>query len=154
MKPLAITAFTLTSALGAGCMPTLDALRAGRSGLAPLRFESLPLPTWTGEVDDVDAVPIPSDLSEFDCRNHRLAWLGLQQDGFAAQVASARTRWGARRVGVFLGTSTSGLLQTEHAYRRRDADGRLPDDFRYGQTQNSFALAGFVARALDRKSVV
>ena len=148
MKPLAIAASTLTTALGAGRAATLGAMQAKRTGLAPIRFESLPLPTWTGEVDGVDGTDLPPALAEFDCRNNRLAWLGLQQDGFAAAALAARERWGASRVGVFLGTSTSGLLQTEHAYRRREASGALPADFHYGPTQNTFSLAAFVARAL------
>ncbi|HZT56172.1 MAG TPA: beta-ketoacyl-[acyl-carrier-protein] synthase family protein [Burkholderiaceae bacterium] len=148
MKPLAITASTLTSALGAGNAATFEALKAERSGLAPVRFMSFPLPTWTGEVEGVDAVAVPPDLGEYDCRNNRLAWLGLQQDGFIDAVAAARARWGASRVAVLLGTSTSGLLQTELAYRRRDADGALPADFHYGPTQNTFSVAAFVAHAL------
>ncbi len=149
MRPLAITAATLTTALGAGNAVTFEALRTQRSGLAPVRFMDFPLPTWTGEVDGVDAVALPADLGEFDCRNNRLAWLGLQQDGFLDAVAAARTRWGARRVAVFLGTSTSGLLQTELAYRHRTADGALPVDFHYGPTQNTYSVADFVARALQ-----
>ncbi len=149
MKPLAITAATLTTALGAGNAATLAALRAQRSGLAPVRFLDLPLPTWTGEVDGVDAVALPVPLNAHDCRNNRLAWLGLQQDSFLHAVTTARTRWGARRVGVFLGTSTSGLLQTELAYRRRGTDGALPEDFHYAPTQNTFSVADFVARALQ-----
>lgn len=148
MKPLAITAATLTTALGAGNALNFEALAAQRTGLAPVRFMALPLPTWTGEVDGVDAVAIPSHLGEFDCRNNRLAWLGLQQDDFIGAVAAARARWGTRRVAVFLGTSTSGLLQTELAYRHRGADGTLPADFHYGPTQNTFSVADFVARAL------
>ena len=148
MKPLAISASTLTTAVGAGREATLAALRAQRTGLAPVRFEQLPLSTWTGEVEGVDAIALPDGLAEFDCRNNRLAWLGLQCDGFVDAVSAARTRWGAGRVGVFLGTSTSGLLQTERAYRRRDANGALPADFHYGPTQNTYSLADFVARAL------
>ena len=46
---------------------------------------------------------------------------------------------------MFLGTSTSGILQTELAYRRRDpATGALPDDFNYRTTHNSFSLADFM----------
>lgn len=148
MTPLAITAATLTTALGAGNAANLSALQAQRSGLAPVRFLDLPLPTWTGEVDGVDAVSIPAALAPFDCRNNRLAWLGLQQDGFLDVIAAARARWGARRVGVFLGTSTSGLLQTELAYRERAPDGALPADFRYGPTQNTYSVADFAAQAL------
>ena len=148
MTPLAITAATLTTALGAGQAANFDALATQRTGLAPARFMDVALPTWTGEVDGIDGIAIPSDLSEFDCRNNRLAWLGLQQDGFVDAVDAARTRWGAGRVGVFLGTSTSGLLQTELAYRHRGPDGALPADFHYGPTQNTFSVADFVARAL------
>ena len=149
MTPLAISACTLTTALGAGRAVTLEALQAQRTGLAPVTFMDLPLPTWVGEVAGVDATALPSSLSEFDCRNNRLAWLGLQQDGFLDAVAVARARWGAGRVAVFLGTSTSGLLQTELAYRRRNAQGSLPADFLYGPTQNTYSVAAFVAQALQ-----
>ena len=148
MNPLAITAFTLTTALGAGQAATLDALQAQRTGLAPLRFLDLPLATWAGEVDGVDACQLPAGLADFDCRNNRLAWLGLAQDGFVDAVARARARWGAPRIGVFLGTSTSGLLQTELAYQNRQEDGALPAGFHYAETQNSHSLAAFTARAL------
>src|SRR5450755_4237695 len=94
VTPLPVSACTLTTALGAGCEATLAALQAQRSGLAPVRFLDVPLPTWTGEVDGVDAVTLPAHLAEFDCRNNRLAWLGLQQDGFLDAVAAARARWG------------------------------------------------------------
>lgn len=149
MKPLSISFCTLTTALGAGCAATVDALRAQRSGLAPVRFLGVPLATWTGEVSGVDSVTLPAPLAEFDCRNNRLAWLGLQQDGFVDAVSAARAHWGANRIGVFLGTSTSGLLQTELAYRRRQADGALPADYHYGSTQNTYSLAAFVAQALQ-----
>ena len=149
MKPLAITSGTLTTALGAGCAATLAALQEQRTGLAPVRFQNVPLPTWAGEVAGVDGIALPAHLAEFDCRNNRLAWLGLQQDGFIDAVAAARTRWGANRVGVFLGTSTSGLLQTETAYRHCAESGALPADFLYGPTQNTYSLTAFVAAALD-----
>jgi len=34
----------------------------------------------------VDAVQLPVHLADFDCRNNRLALLGLMQDGFAEAV--------------------------------------------------------------------
>jgi 3-oxoacyl-[acyl-carrier-protein] synthase-1 len=149
MKPLAISSYTLTTALGAGKSAMLDALRAQRSGLAPVRFLDLPLPTWVGEVAGVEETKLPDAVASFDCRNNRLAWLGLQQDGFIDAVAAARKRWGPARVAVLLGTSTSGLLQTELAYRRRQPDGALPTDFIYATTQNTYSVADFTARALQ-----
>lgn len=149
-QPVAVTDYTLATALGAGRAATLAALREGRSGLARRAFETARLDTWIGEVAGVDAQRLPSALADYDCRNNRLAWLGLHADDFAASLRRARERHGAGRVGVFLGTSTSGILQTELAYRRRDpATGALPADFRYAQTHNSFSVADFVRCAFD-----
>ena len=150
MQPLAISDYTVASALGVGREATLKGLRSSRSGLAQQPFEDARLNTWIGLVAGVDAQQLPTELVDFDCRNNRLAWLALQADGFAASVQQARERHGAGRIGVFLGTSTSGILQTELAYRRRDpASGALPPDFHYAQTHNSFSVADFVRRALD-----
>ncbi len=147
--PLAIRAYTASCCLGHGSEPLRSALESGASGLAPCRFETVDLPTWIGEVADVDAQRLPPDLVEFDCRNHRLALLGLEQDGFAAAVSNCAARVGAARVGVFLGTSTAGILETELAYRQRDpASGALPATFSYRGTHNPFALGSFVRRRL------
>ena len=122
----------------------LDAMRSRHSGLSPCRFDTADLNTFTGEVAGVDDVQLRPDLAEFDCRNNRLAQLGLEQDGFTEAVQAAIGRYGRERIGVFIGTSTSGILQTELAFRRRDAEtGALPPDFVYGKTQNTFSAADF-----------
>ena len=150
LKPLTLSAFTLTSCLGLGVDAHLEALRAGRSGLAPCAFESARLDTWVGQVRDEQLAPVEGKLSASDCRNNRLAQLALRQDGFLDAVAQARERYGAQRIGVFLGTSTSGLLHTELAYRRRDAQsGALPDGFNYAATHNCFSLGRFVQAQLE-----
>jgi 3-oxoacyl-[acyl-carrier-protein] synthase-1 len=144
VTPLLISAQTATTCLGSGLDATLAALREGRSGLAPCAFESVTLDTWVGEIAGVDDQKLPAHLAAYDCRNNRLAQLGLEADGFADRVRTAIARHGKDRVGVFLGTSTSGILQTELAYRRRDPQtGALPDDFIYRTTHNSFSLAEF-----------
>ena len=108
------------------------------------------LTTFAGEVADVDAVQLPAALSAFDCRNNRLAFLGSMQDGFADAVAATSRKYGAQRVGVILGTSTSGILQTELAYRRCNPDsGALPADFIYGSTHNTFSVADFARQLFD-----
>ena len=146
MRPLRIPAYTITSCLGRGNEPTLAALRAQRGGLARCDFETVDLDTWIGAVDGVDDVPIEAPLARFDCRNNRLARLGLEQDGFADAVRAAIARHGPDRIGVFLGTSTSGILQTELAYRERVAgDGPLPSWFRYAETHNTYSVADFVS---------
>ena len=58
-------------------------------------------------------------------------------------------RHGAGRIAVVVGTSTSGILSCEDAYRRRDpATGALPPDFDYERTHDLFSLARFVRQAL------
>ncbi len=142
MTPQLISGYTATTCLGHGLAATLAALRAGRSGLQPCAFETVHLDTWIGEVAAVDDQKLPETLAKYDCRNNRLAALALETDGFAERVRAATTRYGKRRIGVFVGTSTAGILQTELAYRRRDpATGALPADFNYRTTHNAFSLA-------------
>jgi 3-oxoacyl-[acyl-carrier-protein] synthase-1 len=148
MTELLLKEFTATSCIGRGRLAMLDALRQQRGGLAPCSFESAAIDTWAGEVRGLESERLPAALQEFDCRNNRLAYLGLRQDGFVEAVEASIGRWGRRRVGVFLGTSTSGILQTELAYRHRDpASGALPADFNYAGSQNAFSVADFVRRA-------
>lgn len=144
MNPLLLSHFTATSSIGQGLSSTLNALRQRQAGLRLSDFETVDLITFIGEVAGVDEVKLPEHLSHFDCRNNRLALLGLNQDGFADAVRNAITQYGTQRVGVFLGTSTAGILQTEQAYRRREPEtGALPEDFNYRTTHNTFSVANF-----------
>mgnify|MGYP000202707164 FL=1 len=144
MTPLLLSSYTATTCLGSGLEATLAGLRDNRSGLKPCVFETVTLDTWIGEVVTVDAQKLPINLAHFDCRNNRLVQLGLEADGFAERVREAIARYGKNRVGIFLGTSTAGILQTELAYRRCDpTTGALPEDFIYRTTHNSFSLAEF-----------
>lgn len=150
LVPVAITAHTLTNALGAGVDATRDALMAGRTGLAPCDFLDVSLPTWVGRVAGLDAQPITGALAAFDCRNNRLAALALAQDGFFDAVEAARSRWGASRVGVIVGTSTSGILHTELAFLSRDpVTGAFLAPLHYRQTHEISSAAEFVRAALD-----
>lgn len=147
MKPLLLSHFTATSCIGRGLPQTLDALRQQRHMLKPCDFETVNLPTYIGEVAGVDAVKMSSGMEDYNCRNNRLAQLGLEQDGFADAVNQVAELYGRDRIGVFLGTSTSGILETELAFRHRDAvTGELPADFVYAKTQNTYSVADFTRR--------
>ena len=152
MTLLAISSYTTSNAAGIGNAAMALALRAGRSGLAPNNLDWAPLPCWIGHIPgihDDGPVKIPHILREFDCRNNRLALLALEQDGFAGAAGRARARYGPTRVGVFIGTSTSGILSTEIAYQHRDPQsGRLPVDYRYETTHNLDATTEFVRKLL------
>lgn len=145
MQALRLRAYTIASAIGIGLAPTLAALRERRGGLARKAWETSEIDTCIGEVEGVDAVRLRSDLQGFDCRNNRLAQLALEQDGFGAAVREAMARVGPQRVGLFLGTSTSGIHSSELAYRQRDpATGALPASLDYRRTHNIYSVGDFV----------
>ena len=125
----------------------LEAVQAHRSGLRPNTFGHAPLATWVGQVDGLD-VALPDALQHWDCRNNRLAWLGLNADGFTDAVAGARHRLGAARVALVMGTSTSSVHATEEAYRLLDADGGFPAAMRRPDVHTPHSLAAFVQQAL------
>jgi len=147
--PAFVHAFTLTSALGRGRAATRDALSEERSGLAHRSFAGEPLDTWTATIDGLDAVELPDSLSGYTCRSNRLAELALRQDGFIDAVEALRDRFGAHRVGLYLGTSSAGILEVELGYRARDPrTGALPDGLRYRESMNLYSPAAYVRERL------
>ena len=152
MIPLYFGHATLVSSIGRGRQSHLSALRESQSGLQPCDFEGRRLPTYMGKVERLEEVSLKSSLSHFTCRNNQLALLGLQQDGFEDQIAEARQHYGAHRIGILIGTSTAGILETEHAYQQKDpVTGRLPATFipRGQYTQDAFSVAHFVRKYLE-----
>jgi 3-oxoacyl-[acyl-carrier-protein] synthase I len=148
LQPLRVRAYTATSAVGRGRAATFAALRARRSGLRANDFGPKPVPTWIGRVQGVEEEPLPKEFAQWECRNNRLAWLGLQQDEFLSAVASARALHGPARVAVLFGTSTSSIGATEEAYRRLGAQGEFPEDLRRAIVHTPHSTGHFVQHAL------
>jgi 3-oxoacyl-[acyl-carrier-protein] synthase-1 len=130
-------------------MATLASLQEGVSGLRRSNSGIAPPSVHVGELAGLDEWRLAGDWARFDCRNNRAAAMAFNQDGFLDAVAVARERYGADRIGLFLGTSTSGIRATEIAYGQRDAEtGALPATFDYERTHNTYALGDFVRRYL------
>ncbi|MFT3897350.1 MAG: beta-ketoacyl-[acyl-carrier-protein] synthase family protein [Thermomonas sp.] len=150
MPPLAIRNFTATTALGRGRDAQLHALRERRSGLRANDVRSPTgsdlLETWIGRVEGIEATELPADLAEWDCRNNRLAWMALRQDGMFEAVAALREKHGAERVALVLGTSTSSIGATEEAYARLE-DGRFPAELDRPRIHTPHSLGAFVEAA-------
>jgi 3-oxoacyl-[acyl-carrier-protein] synthase I len=145
-----LTHTTLTSALGRGLAATLEALRERRGGLARNDFAGSSLDTWTGVVGKLDGVALPIGMERFDCRSNRLAELALLQDGFCDAVLATRERYGAHRIGLYVGTSSAGILEVELGYRVRDGQVRsLPDGLRYREAMNLFSPAAYVRERFE-----
>ena len=146
---LKISAWTLTNALGPGIAASLENLREQRSGLRENNFPGVELETSIGRVAGIEEAELPEQLQQFDCRNNRLAMLGLNQDDFIAQIDIARSKYGADRIGVFMGTSTSGIQEAERAFVNFNPGNAMPVEYDYWHTHNLFSLADFVSRVLN-----
>ncbi len=96
----------------------------------------------------VDDPALSTHLGEWDCRSHRLAWLALQDHVFRSKLQAAKHRYGAHRIGLVLGTSTSGIRSTEAAYANRQQTGTWPEGFNYRKTHAVDALCRFSADTL------
>lgn len=150
---LGITHYTATSAVGRGRGALLQALLDERSGLRPQDFDGCALQTWTGSVDGLDLL-LNGALAVWDCRNARLIETALQQDGFSQAVDALKQRHAPQRIGVFIGTSTAGIHETERAYRLRDRERqRLPDGFDHRHTQSAYSPAEYVQQRFGLRGV-
>ncbi|HVT31831.1 MAG TPA: beta-ketoacyl-ACP synthase [Rhodanobacteraceae bacterium] len=150
ITPLPLTAYTATSTLGSGRAAHAAALREGRGGLRPNDFTRVALPCAIGRVAGIEDASLPADLAEFDGRNNRLAWLGLNADGFLDAARACIARRGADRVALVVGTSTSSIGATEEAYRTLDA-GRMPAALRRPVLHTPHSPGFFLQAALGTR---
>jgi 3-oxoacyl-[acyl-carrier-protein] synthase I len=125
----------MISPLGNSLGPTKRALlELGQSGVALSDAFSPGRRLPVGRIDanlclpPMDGWPLP-DRS----RNNQLALVALAQ--IRPAVDEAIARFGAARVGVVIGTSTSGVGEAETALRDYVSTGALPEGFHYGQQE-------------------
>jgi len=139
-----LNALSMVSALGADCSAASVSLTAGEPRLTVTdQFSpgtAMPLGLYTGALPEIS-------LSEpyWHSRNNRMALLALNQIREAA--AEARHRFGSHRVGVVIGTSTSGISDSETCLKHRAATGGLPQEYHY-RLQEMGATAAFIAAEL------
>ncbi|WP_028104970.1 beta-ketoacyl-ACP synthase [Pseudoduganella violaceinigra] len=123
----------IVCAMGDGKQAVRAALLRGASGVQPTEACSpgrvLPLGLAAGAVlPSVAHLPLAQRS-----RNNQFALAALAQIRPAVDAAIAR--YGAHRVGVVIGTSTSGVGEAEAALAARAASGALPAGFHYGQQE-------------------
>lgn len=154
MNPLKISKYTVSTALGMGREANLRRLLEGETGLSPCNFQGAEeLDTWVGEVSGLEDVSLPSALKKYDCRNNRLAYAGIQQDGMLEAIEASIQKYGAERVAVILGTSTSGILQLELAYQARKEGECLPEWYNCQSTHDTHSVSDFVSRLTGSRGI-
>ncbi|MDT8426842.1 MAG: beta-ketoacyl-ACP synthase [Methyloprofundus sp.] len=145
ITPVAITAYSALSASGLGCEALYQDLQAHHSALAPLSLFNVPFPAYVGEIKQ-PLLRIRESLADYNCRNARVALTALNdaQGGVRAAVEVAKANYGAHRIGVIIGTSTSGLYETEDAYGVLLETGKMPADFHFVKEHAYQATGRFV----------
>ena len=147
MKPILVDSFTATTCVGPGNRSLLDAIKHDHSGLSPCSFDRVRIGTWVGKVDSIDEREntLPPGYELFECRNNRLAWYSLQQDGFYNRLMEVIKIFGSKRIGLFLGTSTSGIYETELAFRTIHPEtGKFSTKLNYFETHSIHSLCKFI----------
>jgi 3-oxoacyl-[acyl-carrier-protein] synthase-1 len=141
-----LPALGIVNALGKGVDEIAQGLFAGdTSGMV---LEDGWLPAGVARVGRVrgDLPEVPQSLAAYACRNNRLLLAALAQ--IQADVEAAISRCGKDRIGVVLGTSTSGIAEGEAAVAAHLASGALPQGFSYVQQELGMP-AIFLSRYLE-----
>lgn len=138
-QPVYLNDLGIVCALGAGRAQVGRGLFAATPG--GLRDCDDVLPGRTLALGRVDAA-LP-DLSALPTALHgrNNALLDVALGEIAPAVRAAIERFGRERVAVVVGTSTSGIGETEPALRARVREGRWPPGFAYGQQEMGSAAA-------------
>ncbi|HVL02646.1 MAG TPA: beta-ketoacyl synthase N-terminal-like domain-containing protein [Dongiaceae bacterium] len=150
IAPTYVTAYSLVSALGVGNQQALESLRNHRGGLRHFDLGPGLGSTWFGHVDDQQTPKMADDYAIYDNNCIRLVQAALQQDGVPEAVASAKERYGAHRVGCFLGTITGGSDELERMYRNGSIYEKDSFHFvdRYHQSGSLISITLYVRRVL------
>ncbi|BEU20615.1 beta-ketoacyl-[acyl-carrier-protein] synthase family protein [Paraburkholderia caribensis] len=145
LPPVYLHALGMVNALGgdvASIVPALEAAQSPGMGLMHTGIGD----AYVGRVSTPLDTALPATLKRFDCRNNRMLLAALEQ--IRPEIEAARERYGAHRIGVVLGTSTSGIDAAEVAFVHQAQAGQLPEDFNYRQMEIGTA-APFAAAALN-----
>lgn len=142
--PVYLHALGMVNALGDDVPSIVGALARGEvPGMGPIATRTGT--AFAGSVKAPLDVAPPASLAYYDCRNNRLLLAALAQ--IRPAIEGARERFGAGRIGVVLGTSTSGISAAEMAFTQPAQPGAV-STFDYRQMEIGTA-APFAAAALD-----
>jgi 3-oxoacyl-[acyl-carrier-protein] synthase-1 len=109
-------------------------LDSAQSGVVMTETYSPGCPLPLGQIDTGLALSSVEELPMRDrSRNNQLALAALTP--IRPAVDAAIERYGTDRIGIVIGTSTSGMAEGESALRHHAITGRMPESFHYGQQE-------------------
>ncbi len=132
----------IVNALGFDQEQVYSRLIAGESpGMLKIESPIYQREFFAGQV--LEQLPsIPSQFDRFNCRNNQLVLAALEQ--IKSKIETAKIKYGAQRIGVVLGTSTSGIAEAELALQAQLKTGEIPQDYDY-KKQEIGSISEFVA---------
>jgi len=154
MLPVYVTAYTAVTACGAGAGALKEALLEQRCCLKQAELIRSDFLTFTGEVD-FSLPELRESLKAYNTRNARIALAAIdcEEGAFRGAVRSAVERYGAERVGVIIGTSTSGIYETELAYQAHARTGAMPASFDFKHQHAWVATGEFLKKELGLNGI-
>ncbi|WP_417823048.1 beta-ketoacyl-[acyl-carrier-protein] synthase family protein [Thalassospira lucentensis] len=143
--PAYLSALGIVSALGQGISETSASLFGDRPSDMLAHDDFLVdgttiLGTVTGLLE-----PLPDHLDAYDTRNNRLLWTATAQ--IRSEIDDLIVTFGKDRIGIILGTSTSGIEEGTNGYRTMLETGKWSPNFRY-EHQEIGSPAEFLRNAL------
>jgi 3-oxoacyl-[acyl-carrier-protein] synthase-1 len=142
---IGITGYGGCCALGSDLGSIEANLRQGLVRLSPPPFD-LPFPAVVGKV--ADPLPqLPARMAQFEFRAARLALLALEP--LTQPLARLRSKHGADRIGIVVGSSTGGIDATEAAVARLHSAASLPPGYSFEDQHELGALPRFLAELLE-----
>jgi 3-oxoacyl-[acyl-carrier-protein] synthase-1 len=144
-SPCSLAALGVVSCLGSGPAETWRRLAAADDTRLSVRDDLAPGRSLLVGAVREPLAPLPPSLFRYECRNNALSLAALRQ--IEAAVREAIARYGPGRVGVVMGTSTSGVGDAEAAIAHHLRTQALSPSFYYDQLEFGGA-AGFLAEYL------
>jgi 3-oxoacyl-[acyl-carrier-protein] synthase-1 len=145
-QPCALRALGMVTALGRGPEETWPRLVAARRDHFRQRDDLVPdKALWVAEVPGV-LPEIPPRLRSYACRANAMTLAALTQ--IEKPIAAAIDAYGRGRIGVVMGSSTSGVSDCEAAIRQQHATGTLSESFHYDQLEFG-GISAFVSELLE-----
>ncbi|WP_144393746.1 beta-ketoacyl-[acyl-carrier-protein] synthase family protein [Pleionea sediminis] len=133
MESIVIKDVGIICALGAGKVQVAERLFRGESPGITKEYGWLPNHSVpVGKVLEV-LNDVPTNLSQYNCRNNRL--ITFAADEISDSVKDIKSRYPAERIGVVVGTSTSGILEGEDALGVKKDTGKFNSDYHYLQQE-------------------
>jgi 3-oxoacyl-[acyl-carrier-protein] synthase-1 len=147
LDPVSVSAYTLTCAAGHGMADVRQSITAERTGLSGDAWPGSEVETVLGQVFGLYDTNLKVDAQD-ECRNNRLALLGLNSDGFIDAVERVKDEFGRDRCAVIIGTSTSSIERSEYAFAHLTAVGEFPPECMQMEMHHPHTTTAFIARTL------